>query len=129
MCDINGFNPAPPKEGRCGHPTWEVSDPEGMGQLMRDQVDEIWVPSTTSASIYWQWNSGEKVVVVPNAIEPRQFPSAFVQPRWPQARGSVFVRRRLIRRKGIDLVVNAYAARFTVKDDACLVIKSFGNES
>ncbi|MDA1275118.1 MAG: glycosyltransferase [Verrucomicrobia bacterium] len=126
------FNPDPPKEGR-----WIVIQPWEYGRapkdwipVFRDKVDEIWVPSSWVRSCYIESGvPAEKVFVVPNGVNPKMF-----HPGAPPIRLSTKKKFKflfvggLIRRKGADILLNAYLERFSATDDVCLVIKSFGSE-
>ena len=126
------FNPYPPAEGR-----WIVIQPWEYGSLprewipvLRDQVDEIWVPTAWVRQCYI--GSGvpaTKVFVVPNGVDPRAFhPKATPMRLGIKKRFKFLYVGGLIRRKGVDIVLNAYLRRFSSADDVCLVVKSFGGE-
>jgi tetratricopeptide (TPR) repeat protein len=111
---------------------WEFGSlPKDWLNLFRDQVDEIWVPSSFVRQCYIQSGvPADKVFVVPNGIDPVKF--------HPGARAMVLATRKkfkflfvggTIHRKGPDLLLQAYVQRFRAADDVCLVIKDFGGET
>lgn len=111
---------------------WEYgSIPAGWIKPVRDVVWQVWVPSNfVRASFVQSGIDPEKVVVVPNGINPQVFtPEGEVYPletrhafRFLFVGGTIF-------RKGADVLLKAYLAEFTRKDDVCLVIKDFGTSS
>jgi glycosyltransferase involved in cell wall biosynthesis len=126
------LNLHPPKQGR-----WVIVQPWEFGSIprswheaMKFGADEIWVPGTFNKACYVE--SGipeEKVHVVPNGVheailtEPSPFPL-----RTRKAFKFLFV-GGTIPRKGIDILLDAYATTFSAKDDVCLVVKDFGAAS
>lgn len=96
-----------------------------------DRVDEFWVPSHYVREVYV--GSGvpaEKVVVIPNGIDPARFHPE-VPPRALPTRKRfrfLFV-GGTIPRKGPDVLLRAYLATFTGSDDVCLVIKDCGGRT
>ncbi|MBM3836639.1 MAG: glycosyltransferase [Verrucomicrobia bacterium] len=149
------FNPTPPQDGH-----WVIIQPWEFGcipkdwvAVLRDRVDEIWVPSAFVRDCYIQSGiPSEKVYVVPNGTNPDRFhPNAppLLLPKAGQASslpGSISrdgmkgrqdacsTARKFrflfvggtIRRKGPDLALNAYLKSFTAADNVCLVVKDFG---
>jgi glycosyltransferase involved in cell wall biosynthesis/tetratricopeptide (TPR) repeat protein len=107
---------------------WEygVVPTEWVRQIKR--VDEVWVPSEYARRTYVDAGvEPAKVKVVPNGVDPRKFHPAI--PPLPLATRKkykfLFV-GGTIPRKGVDLLLKAFLARFTAADDVCLVIKNFG---
>jgi glycosyltransferase involved in cell wall biosynthesis len=95
---------------------------------IRRRIDEVWVPSEFVRRAYVRSGIAPGLVhVVPNGIDTERFtPDG---PRWPlpTSKGTVmlFV-GGLIFRKGIDILLAAYAEAFSAEDDVCLVVKGFG---
>src|SRR5262249_28511608 len=125
------FTPPP-----AGH--WVVIQPWELGRPPRawvgpltELVDEVWVPSRYVRDCYVQSGlPAERVQVVPNGIDPARFHPA-VPPRPLRTRKCfqfLFV-GGTIYRKGIDILLEAYARAFTRRDEVCLVVKDLGGSS
>jgi glycosyltransferase involved in cell wall biosynthesis len=110
---------------------WEFGGiPSEWVEPMRDQLDEIWVPSTWVRDCYVASGiPADRVLVVPNGVDTEVFrPEGG---RYPLATGKSFKFLFLggtILRKGIDLLLAAYLRAFRAADDVCLVIKGQGGE-
>jgi len=127
----------PPPEGH-----WVIIQPWEFGSLpkqwvevMRTQVDEIWVPSHSVRDGYIKSGvPADRVHVIPNGVDPARFSpgappldlSKFGVP--PNRFRFLFV-GGTIWRKGIDLLLLAYLKTFTRADPVCLVIKDMGGRS
>jgi hypothetical protein len=106
---------------------WEFGElPIAWRDAALDEVDQIWAYSGYVKGIYERAGiPPEKVVVVPLGVDPERF-----TPQGPKldlpARGlrALFVGGS-IRRKGIDVAVNAFLTAFSASDDVTLVIKDF----
>jgi glycosyltransferase involved in cell wall biosynthesis len=126
-------NFTPPADG-----AWVMIQPWEFGGLpaewvapMRDQVDEIWVPSSWVRDCYIRSGvPGDKVAVIPNGVDLNLYrPDG---PRYP-----LKTRKRFkflfvggpIMRKGIDVLLETYTETFTDQDDVCLVLKTLGSTS
>ena len=108
---------------------WEFGAvPPGWVGPIRDLVDEVWTPSEASRQTYLRAGVAPELVhVVPNGVDLERFcPDGPVR-EIPAASGTVFlfVGGATIR-KGIDVLLEAWARAFTSSDDVCLVVKSFG---
>jgi glycosyltransferase involved in cell wall biosynthesis/Flp pilus assembly protein TadD len=123
-------NFTPPASGH-----WVVMQPWEFGSLPRDwvtplveQVDEVWANTRYVRDLYV--DSGvpaERVHVVPLGVRVEHFRPG--RPPYPLKTAKTF--RFLfvggtIARKGIDLLLTAYARAFRRNDDVCLVIKDMG---
>lgn len=117
----------PPVEG-----AWVIIQPWEFGAIpmdwvapMRDQVDEIWVPSTWVRDCYLQSGIPEhKVIVIPNGVDADVFtPEGPKYPLKTNKRFKFLFLGGTIHRKGIDVLLNAYRSAFSAQDDVCLVIK------
>ncbi len=126
-------NFTPPPEGH-----WIIIQPWEFGALPKDWVepmetlvDELWVPSNYVRDVYI--NSGissDKVFVVPNGVNYNQFhPEIAKLPVTTNKKFKFLFVGGTIMRKGIDILLSAYAEAFTSEDDVCLVIKDMGGES
>jgi len=120
----------PPAQG-----AWVMIQPWEFGGIpaewiapMRDQVDEIWVPSAWLKDCYVRSGiPAAQVVVVPNGVDGQVF-------RPDGARFPLATRRTCrflflggtIHRKGFDLLLETYVRTFRAGDDVCLVIKEQG---
>ncbi len=121
-----------PKSGK-----WVQIQPWEFGALPSEWVkqavhaDEIWAYSHYVRSVYVGAGlDARKIKVVPLGIDPERFrPDA--KPMALATRKSfkfLFVGGTIFR-KGADVLLKAYLARFTAADDVCLVIKDFGGDS
>jgi len=126
----------PPEEGH-----WILMQPWEYGSMpntwlpyFRDEVDEIWVYSHYNRDCYIQDGvPPDKVVVIPLAVDCEKFsPSAgllrLIAEKTDKKFKFLFV-GGTIWRKGIDVLLDAYARAFSKDDDVCLVIKDMGHNS
>jgi glycosyltransferase involved in cell wall biosynthesis/predicted Zn-dependent protease len=120
----------PPADGH-----WIMIQPWEFGSLprawigpMSSQVDEVWVPSHHVKRCYLQSGVPEdRVQVVPNGIDPQRFHAgAPPLPLETSRRFKFLFVGGTIHRKGIDVLLEAYAQAFSERDDVCLVIKDVG---
>jgi len=123
----------PPAKGH-----WVTMQPWEFGSLpvswiepLNSLVDEIWVPSSYVRECFI--TSGivpDRIIVVPNGVDSRTFhPGAPPIPLKTQKRFKFLFVGGTIFRKGIDILLKAYAEAFSNKDDVCLVIKDMGTDS
>lgn len=120
----------PPSSG-----AWVMIQPWEFGGIpadwvapMRDQVDEVWVPSTWVRECYIRSGvPGDRVRVIPNGLDLKTYQ--------PEGRRFRLRTRKTFKflfvggtigRKGIDILLETYARTFTANDDVCLVIKAAG---
>lgn len=119
---------------------WEFGAvPASWVRPLKEEVDELWVPSSYVKECYEASGvPAARIVVVPNGIQPERFsPDAapLVLPELP-ARGCgspapfrfLFVGGS-IARKGIDILLRAFARAFEPGQELELVIKDFGTQS
>ena len=99
-------------------------------EAMKKTVDEVWCPSTYVRQLYLDAGfDPERVVVVPNGIDPEIFSPG--PPKTPppvtttKSFKFLFVGGTL-ERKGIDVLLEAYTQAFGPSDDVSLIIKDFG---
>ena len=108
------------------------SSPGRLGRREPNRVvDEVWTPSE-SARQSWIASglSPELVQVVPNAVDLRHFTPEGAERVLPTGASTVFLFvGGAIWRKGIDVLLRAYAEAFDEEDDVCLVVKTFGGET
>jgi len=122
-----------PKAGAYVHiQPWEFGSlPLRWVEKMKSNVDEIWCPSTYVRTLYLDAGfDPERVVVVPNGIDPELFcpgapDTATMEPLTRKGFAFLFV-GGTVERKGIDVLLDAYAQAFSAEDDVALVIKDFG---
>ncbi|WP_448382074.1 glycosyltransferase [Desulfosoma sp.] len=123
----------PPPKGR-----WVTIQPWEFGSLpvswigpLNALVDEIWVPSSYVRECYIASGiAPDRVIVVPNGVDTRTFhPEAPPTPLKTQKRFKFLFVGGTIFRKGIDILLKAYAEAFSNKDDVCLVIKDMGMDT
>lgn len=125
----------PPRFEAPQHGAWVMIQPWEFGGLpaewvgpMRDEVDEIWVPSTWVRECYIRSGvPGDKVKVVPNGVRAETYrPDGPVFPLKTKKSFKFLFLGGTIGRKGIDLLLKTYFSTFTAQDDVCLVIKATG---
>ena len=126
-------NFAPPAEGH-----WVMIQPWEYGRLpeswiepMATLVDEIWVPSRhVLKTCISSGVPADRVQVVPNGVNIDQF-----QPQAPKGRIETSKKFRFLFvggglwRKGVDILLDAYRAAFTCRDDVVLIIKDLPRQS
>ena len=111
---------------------WEFGGvPMSWLQPIRDEVDELWCPSTYVRDCYvLSGVDPARVQVVPNGIDAERFrPDGPSYPLKTQKSYRFLFVGGTIVRKGIDLLLAAYADTFNADDDVCLVVKSSGSAS
>jgi glycosyltransferase involved in cell wall biosynthesis len=95
-------------------------------------LDEIWVPSKfVKQSLVNSNVKKEKIKVIPNGYNPEIFHISETEDKVVQTEKKfkfLFV-GGTIRRKGIDILLEAYINIFSCKDDVTLIIKDFGTDS
>ncbi len=125
------FNPPP-----AGH--WVIIQPWEFGSIpaawvgpMSRLVDEVWAYTRHVRDCYI--SSGvpaDRVRVIPLGVDPDAFRPRTTPLTLPTARRFKFLFvGGTIHRKGIDVLLDAYASAFTAEDDVCLVLKEFGADS
>lgn len=95
------------------------------------KVDEVWTPSAFARDSFLVAGvSPDRVRLIPNAVDGTIFRPDGPATRPPNSRGFVFLFvGGTIRRKGIDLLLQAYGDAFLPDDDVTLVIKDLGSQS
>jgi glycosyltransferase involved in cell wall biosynthesis len=125
------FNP--PDEGR-----WVMIQPWEYGRLpeswigpMANLVDEIWVPSRhVLKTCVSSGVPADRVQVVPNGVNIDQFhPQAARRPIQSSKRFRFLFVGGGLWRKGVDILLDAYRAAFTTRDDVLLIIKDLPQQS
>lgn len=108
---------------------WEFGGlPDDWIEPLQSWPDEIWCYTSWVRDCYLRSGiPADRVVVMPLGVDGQRFrPDG---PRHPLAttktRRLLFV-GGLMRRKGVDLLLEAYGRAFRDTDDVCLVIKAFG---
>lgn len=91
-------------------------------------VDEVWTPSEAARRAWLASGLAPELVhVIPNAVDLERFSPDGPRRPLPTDAGTVFLFvGGAIRRKGIDVLLEAYGDAFTATDDVCLVVKTFG---
>lgn len=109
---------------------WEYSAvPRVWVRQIEQNVDELWVPSDFVRGVFVRAGVGQhRIRVIPNGFDPRLF-----TPDGPSSRPNgcrkfmfLFV-GGAIQRKGIDVLLEAYAEAFEAGDDATLVVNTGAN--
>ena len=114
---------------------WEYGAlPQAWADALRAQPpDEIWTPSEFCRMQFLDAGvAPERVVVVPNGIDPARFsPDRAVAP-FPLAttkRTRFLYVGGALPRKGVDLLLQGYRRAFSRADDVVLVLKLFGTRT
>jgi glycosyltransferase involved in cell wall biosynthesis len=98
---------------------------EWVGEI-RENVDELWVPSAFVRNMYVAAGI-EKVVVIPNGVDLEVFRPRGTHAELPAGIRFLFV-GGLIWRKGSDILLRAYREAFAGRDDVVLVVKDVGKD-
>jgi tetratricopeptide (TPR) repeat protein len=111
---------------------WEFGSlPKEWVEGIAANIDEVWVPSNYVRECYI--GSGvpaSKVKVVPNGIDTSIFHPGVEPIEVPTTKSFKFLYvGGTISRKGIDVLLDAYASAFDDSSDVSLIIKDFGGES
>ena len=125
------FNPPP--EGR-----WVMIQPWEYGRLpeawiepMATMVDEIWVPSRhVLKTCISSGIPADLVQVVPNGVNIDQFhPQVLKRPIETSKKFRFLFVGGGLWRKGVDILLDAYRAAFTSRDDVVLIIKDLPQQT
>ncbi len=134
--DVHVRHQWPPRFDRPAEGAWVVIQPWEFGSMprdwvrpFRDEVDEIWVPSSYVRDVYTEGGvPAEKIVVIPNGFDPKVFHPEVRPMDLPTSKSFRFLFvGGTIARKGIHGLLSAYLASFTDADDVVLVIKDLGS--
>jgi glycosyltransferase involved in cell wall biosynthesis/GT2 family glycosyltransferase/Tfp pilus assembly protein PilF/predicted SAM-dependent methyltransferase len=122
-----------PEDGRwVAIQPWEFGPvPKDWVDAWKDDLDELWVPSQFVKDGYVESGMpAERIAVIPNGVDTDRF--------CPQAKPMAFPSNKTFRflfvggtiyRKGIDILLTAYARAFRDTDDVCLVVKDMGGKT
>jgi glycosyltransferase involved in cell wall biosynthesis/Flp pilus assembly protein TadD len=120
----------PPPEGHwVVMQSWEYGSlPRAWLRPLTELVDEVWVPTRfVRDGFVGSGVPADRVHVVPFGIDPARFhPGVRPLALATAKRFNFLFVGGTIRRKGIDLLLSAYADTFTAADDVCLIIKDLG---
>ena len=116
---------------------WEVgAPPRAWVHAVRERVDRVWVPSAFVRDGYVAGGMPPGIVdVVPNGVDLQRFRPGPPAPARPlgapgtEAACTFLFVGGTIWRKGIDVLLAAWARAFGPDDDVRLVVKDFGVES
>jgi glycosyltransferase involved in cell wall biosynthesis len=112
---------------------WEFgSVPSSWLAPLRDNVDELWVPSEYVRQMYLAGGmSGERVVTIPNGFDPEVFRPEGDRYEIDAPADAVrfLFHGGLIWRKGHDVLLAAWREAFAEREDAVLIVKSVGSDS
>ena len=122
-----------PKSGKlvCILPWEHRGVPMQWVEKIKSNVDELWTPSQfTRNALVKAGVSANQIHVLPNGIDPEIFRPDGPATRPPSSRGFIFLFvGGTIRRKGIDVLLQAYADAFMPEEEVTLVIKDLGSRS
>jgi tetratricopeptide (TPR) repeat protein len=98
---------------------------------MTQEADAVWVYSSYLRDCYLRSGvPAERLQIVPLGVDPALFhPDATPRTLRTGKRFKFLFVGGTIHRKGIDVLLDAYRAAFTVRDDVCLVVKDLGGNS
>jgi glycosyltransferase involved in cell wall biosynthesis/GT2 family glycosyltransferase len=123
----------PPANGKWIHiQPWEFGVlPQDWIAPLRDAVDEIWAPSHYVRDVYVRSGIPEqKIQVIPWGIDPEAFQPGLPERILPTDKTFRFLFvGGTIPCKGFDLVLEAYLAEFSPREDVCLVVKDVGTRT
>jgi len=123
----------PPSEGRwVAIQPWEFGPvPKTWVEAWKCDLDELWVPSQFVKDGYVA--SGlpeERVAVIPNGVDAERFRPGAAPFEIPVSRKFRFLFvGGTIYRKGIDILLTAYARAFRAGDEVTLIVKDMGGKS
>ena len=109
---------------------WEYGGvPRVWIDQIRQNVDELWVPSNFVREVLVRNGvDAERVVVIPNGYDPRIFNTDGPSLRPQGCREFIFLFvGGAIRRKGIDLLLQAYKAAFSLNQSITLILVVSGS--
>ena len=110
---------------------WEFGSlPKAWAEGAKAVADEVWCYSTYIADMYVRAGvARERVHVVPLGYDPKIFkPGPAPLSATLRDRTAFLYVGDTIARKGVDVVVNAYLATFTPRDQVVLIVKDFGGK-
>jgi len=110
---------------------WEYGAvPRAWVDQINRNVDELWVPSRFVRDVVVRGGvADERVRVIPNGIDPNLFTPKGPWTRPRTVRGFMFLFvGGAIRRKGIDLLLQAYGEAFDPGDDVSLLLAPLGSQ-
>jgi glycosyltransferase involved in cell wall biosynthesis len=120
----------PPDSGRlaCILPWEHRAVPRAWVREIARSVDELWVPSRFVAEAFAAGGvDAARVQVIPNGFDPAVFHPRVRAARPQDCRGCLFLFvGGTIRRKGVDLLLQAYSEAFSGDDDVTLLFKENG---
>lgn len=98
---------------------------------IESKVDELWTPSEFVRRAFLSGGvSPERVRMLPNGVDAKTFTPEGPVTKLAGSRGFVFLFvGGPIRRKGIDVLLQAFGDAFTPEDDVTLVVKDLGSNS
>jgi glycosyltransferase involved in cell wall biosynthesis len=111
---------------------WEFGEiPTAWVDEIRRGVDEVWAPSEHARNAYLASGIAPELVhVVPNGVDLDRFRPDGPRRALPTGKGTVFLFvGGTVYRKGIDVLLTAFARAFTAADDVALVVKANSGES
>jgi glycosyltransferase involved in cell wall biosynthesis len=110
---------------------WEFGTaPRDWVAPLRDEVDELWVPSEHVRRMYVDAGvPGEQVQVIANGVDlVRYAPEGAALDLGERPRLRLLFVGGAIARKGVDVLLSAYVRAFGGREDVELVIKDFGRD-
>jgi glycosyltransferase involved in cell wall biosynthesis len=108
---------------------WEYGAvPRAWVEQIEHNVDELWVPSRFVRDVFVRAGvTAHRVVVVPNGVDTKVFTNEgrALRPQGARKFAFLFV-GGAIRRKGVDLLLEAYKAAFDPGEDVSLILAMSG---
>jgi glycosyltransferase involved in cell wall biosynthesis len=111
---------------------WEYGAvPRRWIEGIRSNADEVWAPSAFVRQVLIEGGTpADRIRVIPNGVDTSNFRPEGPQWKPSAARRFVFLFvGGAIRRKGIDVLVQAYGRAFSSRDDVTLIVKEIGSDT
>ena len=138
MADVHVRHQWPPNLTAPAEGHWVMIQPWEFGyvptewiNVMREELDELWVPSEFVRQSYIASGlPGDRVFVIPNGVDTDRFRPDAAPRALPTEKSFKFLFvGGTIHRKGPDILIKSYLQAFNAGDDVCLVIKDMGGKT
>lgn len=102
-----------------------------VDRINHPHMHEVWVPSAYVAHSFWRSGvKANKITVIPNGVDTHRFsPKGSTYTLQTKKSFCFLFVGGALERKGLDILIAAYTSAFSIHDDVCLVIKTFGSDS
>ena len=122
----SGFDPYARGRLRVGRSMFETAAPPAEWMARLSQMDQLWVPSAHNRdALVAAGIAPERIVLVPSPLELDRLDPATPAREIPGAHGTVFLAVfEWTRRKGWDVLLDAWSRAFGPDDDVTLIVKT-----